>query len=83
MTENSLTTVRRIANVVETGKKLEDALRVVISAAHGRKADDVEKAAQLIEDSLLKNNKLTDLLRTASERQVEREIYSDRKTGRA
>lgn len=83
MTENSFTTVRRIAQVVETGKKLEDALRVVISAAHGRKADDVEKASQLVENSLLKNNKLTDLLRTASESQVERELYLDAKTGRA
>ena len=73
MTENPFKTVRRTAEVVETGKKLEDALRVVISAAHGRKADDIDQASKLVEDNLLKNNKLTNLLRTSSERQVENE----------
>lgn len=63
MTESAFSQVRRTAKIVEQGKKLEDSLRIVISAAHGRKADDIDKASKFVEDNLLKDSKLTELLR--------------------
>lgn len=60
--------VKETAEVSETSTNLEEALKTLIAAAHGREAKNVNDATKLVERLLLKDNRLKRLLRVEFER---------------
>ena len=60
--------VKETAEVSETSTNLEKALETLIAAAHGKEAHNIDKATELVNRLLLKDNRLKRLIRVEFER---------------
>ena len=66
-TESSFKKVKRTWDVSLEANKILKALKVIVAAAHGKKATDISDATKIVENTLIKNDAIVDIMIAASD----------------
>jgi DNA-binding protein len=69
-TESSYKKVARTWDVILEANRIVKALKVIVAAAHGKKATDVLDATKIVENTLIKDKRIVDIMIAASDRRA-------------
>ena len=65
--ESPFATVKRTWEAEQKAKEIKSALETIVSAAHGRNAENVEEATKIVEKNLIKDNRIVNIMIAASD----------------